>query len=67
MNRIDRELIGKTISGITEDDELVPATHGTGLVRMTIRRMVFADGSSAIMKSEDDGYDTYMAIRMEKK
>lgn len=67
MNRIDRELIGKTISDITEDDELVPATHGSGFNQMTIRRLVFTDGTSAVLTSEDDGYDTYLALRMEKK
>lgn len=67
MNRIDKELIGKTIADITEEDELVPATHGTGQCRMNIHRLVFTDGTSAVMTSEDDGYDTYMALRMEKK
>lgn len=67
MPYIDKELIGKTIADITEGYELVPATHGTGVVNMMTLRIVFADGTSAILTLEGETRDSYPAIRMEKK
>lgn len=68
MNRIDKELIGKTIADITEGYELVPATHGTGMVNMMTRRLIFTDGTSAVLTNEWDSWnESNIALRMEKK
>ena len=68
MSYIDKELIGKTISDVTEGYELVPVTNGKGTVRVMTKRLMFTDGTSAVLTNEwDNCGESNIALRMEKK
>lgn len=64
-NYIDREIIGKTIADVIEGYERVAIKDGH--IRVMTKRIIFTDGTTAVVTLESDCDDYYSALRMENK